>query len=192
MPEHDPSDIPPIQQGEFEVPQAPPSWPKVIGVVCIVLGALGVLGGLWQAVAPLLMEAMLGSLAQTPEMKATIQVQKDHMVWLLLAALLGIAGAIMLLIGGAGLCMQRRWGHMMLKVYIPFRIVVVVLASVLTWVVTEATHKAMATSGTAPPLSSAVLVVSLAFGLAWGWAMPVFLWIWFSRSKVKALVSAWE
>mgnify|MGYP000960619131 CR=1 FL=1 len=192
MLEDETSDIPPIQQGDFEVPQAPPSWPKVIGVICIVLGALGILSNLWQAVAPYVFEAMLSSMAENEEMKATMQVQKDYMVWLAVAAILGVACSAMLVIGGSGLCMLRRWGHATLKLYIPVRMLVVVFAVVLTFIMTEATHKAMAGSGQAVPMSSAIVVVVAAIGLAWGWAMPVFLWIWFSRPKVKAFVASWK
>lgn len=192
MHEHETSDIPPIQQGDFEVPHAAPSWPKVIGIICIVLGALGILGNVWQAVAPFFMEAVLSSMIEDGHMKATLQVQKDYMVWLLLAALLGLVCSLILVIGGSGLCMLRRWGHATLKLYIPLRMIGVVFAVVLTFIISEATHKAIAGSGQAVPMSSAIVVVTAAFGLAWGWALPVFLWIWFSRPKVKAVISTWS
>ncbi len=49
--------------GEFDAP-APPKWPKVIGIISIVLGSLGVIcGGLgigWQLLAPGMMSQMAG------------------------------------------------------------------------------------------------------------------------------------
>lgn len=192
MHEHETSDIPPVQQGDFEVPQSPPAWPKVIGVISIVLGSLGILTNLWGAVAPFLMDAMFGSLQNNEDLKATMQVQKDYMVWLVMAALLGLACALLLVIGGAGLCATRRWGHAALKLYIPLRVVGVAGTAILTYVVSIATHQAMANSGSAVPMSSAIVVVTVGLGLAWGLALPLFLWIWFSRPKVKAVVSAWS
>jgi len=36
-----------------------------------------------------------------------------------------------------------------------------------------------------------MIVVTLVFGLAWGWALPVFLLIWLSRGKIKNDVAGW-
>ncbi|NNF44738.1 MAG: hypothetical protein HKO59_05770, partial [Phycisphaerales bacterium] len=38
---------------------------------------------------------------------------------------------------------------------------------------------------------SAIGIVGVVFGLLWGWALPVFLLIWFGRPKVKQEMATW-
>jgi len=45
---------PPTQAGALAVGAGPPAWPKVMGVISIVLGAGGVLLGIWSVVAMLM------------------------------------------------------------------------------------------------------------------------------------------
>ncbi len=188
------SAAPPTVQGEFVPTRPPSSWPTVIGIIAIVLGSLGSLANAWALIAPLVMEAFLGQMSNDPAFAAHLQVQKDHLGWSLSSAGVNVIASLLLVVGGTGLCMRRRWGPTTIKLWIPLRMFGVVLGCVTAYVMMQATLKVQAAQGATPPpgFMSGFAAASIAVGLLWGWAFPVFMIVWLSRTKIRAQVADWS
>jgi len=156
-PYHRESQVPPILQGDFAVPPPESSWPRVLGIISIVFGSLGLLFNLWNAVQPFFAEAIAKMMPQDPasksSMDASLQAQKDYIPYIVLVALLCVIGSLMLLTGGIGLCRRARWGVKVTKIWIPWRIVCAVLSAIVGYVVMEPTLKAMAQQSNPAPFA---------------------------------------
>jgi hypothetical protein len=160
-------------------PQRPSSWPKVIGIISIVLAGLGLICtpiGLAtrQAAGPAGAEAMAGA----PAWYATYQV---------VSALAGIVVAALLLVAGILLCKRRPAGRTMHIAYAILNIVVAV-GNVIA-AVTAASN--IDTGPNEAALFVPVLIGGMVVGLVIGLAYPVFLLVWFTRTKVRDEVAAW-
>ena len=184
---------PPTQPGSLPVPQ-PEGWPTVIGVIAIVLGALGAIGGLWGLVAP----AVMGNvLAAAPAVQRTsLAIMRKWHGWTLTAALLGMGLAILLFTVGIGLLRRQRWSRKAGLIWAGLKMVLVVATSVMGSIIQREMFDFMSRQSTSAPAMSVraqelMPALTLFAGLLWGWGLPVFLLIWFSRRKIKDGVAAW-
>lgn len=191
---------PPTQPGTIATPQRPANWPVVIGTIAIVFGSGGILIGLWGAAAPLGMRLFEWAMAQS-QPSAVVELQVDAMQawlpWTVVSSLVAVAIAILLLLGGIRLTKRRCSSMRLLKFWAVMKIPVVVIVTIAGIFVEERQFEIMSqTSGGIPmPLGGGffdlMIVVGLVFGLAWGWALPVFLLIWLTRGKIKNEVAGW-
>ena len=184
---------PPIDPGELG-PSAPaPAWHKPIGVIAIVFGSLGMLGGCWGMVAPQVMGTMASKMP--PEVAGQVEVMHDFAGWTIASSLVGLVVAAALLVAGIGVHRQRRWGVTVARVWAVGKMLLVVATGVLTYQVFQETAARMSqTQGMqAMPggFMSAMGGATTAVGVLWGWALPVFLLVWFGRRKIKQEVGAW-
>jgi hypothetical protein len=192
---HQESESPPILQGDFVVPPPVSSWPKVLGVISIVLGALGGLMNLWGTVAPLFLDAFGSMMPKDPASQASLQAQKDLAPYTMLSGGFNFIGSLMLLVAGIGLCLRARWGVKATKIWIPWRMATAILAAIVGYLGMQASLKAMGQQPNAPPgmaaMGGAFGIAVIVFTVVWGWAYPVFLLIWFRRPKIRAEVETW-
>ena len=85
----------------------------------------------------------------------------------------------------------------LLKFWAVVQIPVVVIVTIAEMLMQERLFEIMGQSPglTSMPLGGGffdvMIVVTLVFGLAWGWAFPVFLLIWLSRGRIKNEVAGW-
>ena len=187
---------PPIEPGELGTSQFPSAWPKVIGIVIIVLASFSVLGGIWALLMPFLMESLQASMppAQRAQMATSMERTASAVMSMLLYMVLGGA----LFVTGIGLVRRRQWSIRFCR-YWSFAKIVVVLGTSLLWFVEypenmrkmQEMQQASGTSGMPVWSYEAIGFVGLAFGLIWGCALPVFLLIWLGRRKINQEVAAW-
>jgi len=192
-PEYQQPSAPPTAPGPITELRGKASWPTIIGIIAIVFGAGGMLGALLGSAS-----MIFGELLTMPGIFGQPAMPEGG--WrLLFAALLAVSFfvALMLLFGGIYLNYRLKRGARLCKVWAVTKVILVVISTVLGFVNAPATmREAMAAQpGGSPPFGDAFIYammgVGICFGLVWGWALPVFMLIWFSRKKIKAEVAEW-
>ena len=190
---------PPTDAGA--IPPRKTTWPMVLGIIAIILGSLATLQGCmglgWPALAGLFTSAL-------PEEKAEmLDATKSLTPLIMISAGLTMAIAIVLLIGGIGLTKRNPRSPKTCKIWAGLKMVLVVYSSIVTFLSTQAQMEAMQrmleedpnTAGMMPGFFGTLMAiigpVILVFAIVWGWALPIFMLIWFSRRKIKAEVAQW-
>lgn len=186
---------PPVRPTGPPIPARRSDWPGVLGVIAIVLASLGILGACWGIAASLLLDAAFpGSFlfgVGAPVTTAAWQV------WLALSqAATGIVAGL-LLAAGIGLVRRRRWGVRASCCWAILKMIVVVLWTAVSYGAQQAQFRQTALSNPGMPvpptgLVTIAMLVGVGFTILWGWALPVFMLIWFSRGRIKNEVAEWE
>lgn len=188
---------PPIQPGPLARPagyspySSPiPVWPTVIGVVGIVLGSLGLLGAIWGAVAPLVMKTLFPNMAADPDMP---HFSERWIQSTIISGVVSSAVAIILIVAGAGMLKRTAWSPRVARIWAVIKMVLVVANLVVAFQIQQSTMANMAQVGGRGMVVNVnfLTIPGILFGLLWGWALPVFLLIWFSRPSIKEQVSKW-
>ena len=193
----DPPAAPPTELVYALPPEKPSSWPSVIGAIAVVFGVLGTLGGLWGVVGPYFMRAMMSAMPPMPaNQTATLAVMQKWQTWTIAASLLGLPLAVVLLTGGIGLLRRRAWARPTCQGWAIFKILVVVATSTVGSLIQRDTFAAMSQADPNMPamvtgVGESMAVVGLVIGVAWGWALPVFMLIWLARGKIKNEIAGW-
>ncbi len=190
---------PPITAGPISIRAEAPAWPTVIGIIAIVLGAGGVLGGLWGILTPFVMGRFKGlAAAGGPDIFAGITRWGP---WL--SVLSGVSALVagMLLLGGIGMAKRRGWSGRMLVAWaiakVLFAIPMVIVTALMQRDQMSAAFSSMGKNSTPPPpglvgaMSSGIMVVTVVLSLAWYWAFPLFVLIWLARRPHRALMATW-
>ncbi len=192
---------PPIQPGTIAAPQRPANWPKVIGIIAIVFGSGGTLLGLWGAVAPFgmrLFEWAIGQSQSSALLHQQFDAMRPWLPWTVVSSLVRAAVAILLLLGGIRLTKRRRSSMRLLRFWAVVKIPFVVIATIAGILMQERQFEIISQPSGGMPMPfggefvSLMLVVGLVFGLAWGWALPVFLLIWLRRGKIRNEITGWS
>jgi hypothetical protein len=171
------------------------SWAKVIGIIAIVLGSLGILGGVYGVITPRLL-GFFESL-MPPGQDGGFEALEQHAGWTVATSLVGMAVAALLLVGGIGLAKRRPWSLATCRVWSVLKIVLVVANSAIAYRLVQTQFAAMGQGGlVAMPMGAGfgktMAIIAVVMGPAWGWAFPVFLLIWLGRGKIKAETSGWH
>lgn len=187
---------PPTEIGYATEPPKQSSWPMVIGIIAIVLGAGGVLTSCWGTVAPLLTDALAQAMPAGPS-RAQLDAMKEWAVVLAAISAGALVLAAWLLTGGIGLVKRTAWARRAILVWAVAKALFVAGQSVASYFIQHDTFDAMTQSDPTMSqmpagFSTAVATASLVFGLVWGWALPVFMLIWFARGKIRAEVATWD
>lgn len=179
------SATPPTEQGFFVPPKAPPVWPSAVGVVSIILGALGLLGNAWQVASVFLLKLALGSAAAgNSQTQIMFQVQSDHAPLAIAAGLIGLVASALLITTGAGLCGRRRWGVKIAKIWIAVKVIAAAASAVQQALFFQAVSRALAAQGSSRS-GAGFDLAWLCIGLLIALAFPVFMLIWLGRDKVR-------
>ncbi|MCH8152385.1 MAG: hypothetical protein IH830_08445 [Planctomycetes bacterium] len=190
---------PPVEPGE--IPHRPSAWPMVIGVIAIIFGSLAILQGCFGAVSSLFMSSLSGFM---PAEQATmLDAMEGLKPWMIIGAVLTLALGILLLVAGIGLVRRRAWSPTACMVWAGIKMMFVVGNTILADMAQQAQFEAMQEMMQQDPNMPAAMpammgsfmqvfgVFTIVLGILWGWALPVFLLIWFSRGKIKAEVAGW-
>jgi hypothetical protein len=191
-------------------------WSKVIGIISIVLGALGVVAqgcGIAGVVAmPLMAEPMReaakqaaaqggGNAAGAAEMEqqaAMFDAMAQYAPLVIGSGVLNMICAVLLIVAGIQLLKRRVSGRTLHLAYAGLRTVGVLFSLVPGWLMHVAQMEAMQASGVAMPpglgagFMTGMGVAGLVLGAVWGLVYPVFIVVWFMRGKIREQVSAWE
>ena len=122
---------------------------------------------------------------------------------MLISAGLTIPIAIVLLIGGIGLTKRSPWSPKTCRTWAGLKMLLVVYSSIIGYLVQQAQMEAMQRMLEEDPNAPTAMVgffgtlmaiigpVIFVFAIVWGWALPIFMLIWFLRHKIKAEVAQW-
>ena len=194
---------PPTDAGA--IPPKPSSWPMVVGIIAIILGAGGILaygcGGLIGNVGMVFVSNWMRSTGVVdPVQQAQMEVLRDYLAWNIVNSLFSTGLSILLLIAGIGLVRRRSSSMRVSIVWAILRMLWALPASVMGYAVAvaqfDAMERAAAESGDSLPagifgIMQAFGIVGVVLGLLWACAFPIFTLIWFSRRKIKAEIAQW-
>jgi len=172
------------------------SWPTPVGVICVVLGVLGVLGGLVGMVSVFIPDWFSSFGFSPPGMEQALEVFTQHRALILVMNVVTTLTAGLLLFAGVGVVSRRGWARRACLWFSGVKIVVVVLNAALGWYFQQAQFRALP-SGPFGASSSGgffefVTAIGVGVSVLWGWALPVFLIIWFNRGSIRAEVRSWD
>lgn len=175
------SQFPPTSQ-DFSIPAEPPAWPKVIGIISIVWGSLGLICNTCTLGAT----ALMGSLVQMvpPEQQAEMQRQMQAQSGVANMAIAALGLVLSLVLIFAGVCTLRRQaiGRTLHLAYGAIGLVLTLVGAGLGIV---AANK-LATGAADPAQAQQARVgglVGAAFGGCLGMAYPLFCLVWFGFVK---------
>ena len=193
--------VPPMAPGP--IPQTHPTsrWPKVIGIIAIVLGSFGALGGCIGMFGPMFTDMIKEVAEGQPGTAATVvqfEVAAEWATWTIVQSICGLAVGVVLILAGVGLLKRRGWGPKATISWAVLKMLLVVGTSVIAYGQATAAFDRMADLPNlqslpqgATAFGSIVAMIFLGLNAVWGWALPVFMLIWFSRSKIKAETAQW-
>lgn len=201
-PPDEPYDLPlggesPVTPGEPAPPAgsapAGSSWPDVMGIIAIIVGAIGILSKLGTVFYPFFRPWAI-EFASRHAPPGTIEsffgFLPDTAV-VMLSGLVEMGLAILLLIGGIHLRNRRQLGARVLKIWAWISI---------PWAVLETGLATVMVRGIMPRLPhvrsldfpiDGFVQFGIAFGLLFALAVPIFLLAWFGSRSISAEVSGW-
>ncbi len=187
-----PSPEPPLMYDSLPPPQS--SWPKVIGIISIILGSMGLMCYGCNSLATLA-QPWLADIA--PPGQRPVAVQGMQLVMSVIVACGTFLLSILLVIGGGGLTTRKYWSVGALKWWAILRIVLAFVSSIIGFVYIEKTIRDLndqfaQQSITMPPtFTNSLMIMSIILGFLITLIWPVFLLIWFARSSVRREIESW-
>ena len=194
---------PPVEPAELVADEPQTKWPKVIGVISLIYGFMGLLcntiNGVWLGLADMVPEMWRGGMEIPPLVRVTGIVQ----------VVLTFGVGILMVMGSVSLLRRRRAGPGRLKKWVLLRMVLIV-AAVVVMVLTgpaqiqmqrsmldyrnDALREADMTSRIVEKTDdelwrSVIIQGGIAVGIIS--IYPVFLGLWLSRKKITAEVEQW-
>lgn len=196
-------DRPPVYPGEITRPKRQAWWPSVIGGINIVLGSLAILGGLCGLLAMPLM-SLMGNWADQkgedmPQMvRDQLDNTSDYMVTITGVNLVLALIAVLLIVSGIRLCKRHPSGPRLVFLWALLRIIAAIPQNIVSYILTaenmEAMRNELAAQPTQVPMTflNATVYLSLALGVVFAIAYPIFLLIWFRLRGVREEVARWS
>lgn len=168
-----PEQSPPYEAAQ-DLPPQQPVWPKVIGIISIVLASLGLI------CTPIsLFVSMRGANAE----EALKFFPDWWLAYTTVSCVVGVLQAILLLAAGIVVLLKRPAGRVLHLVYAVIAIVLGIASS--------AFGAASILTGDMPAPIKIGTAVGIFIGVLVGMIYPVFLLIWFLRPKIRDQVAAW-
>lgn len=166
------------------------TWPSVLGVITIVLGALGILSGLWSAISPLFAELISKLVPGGGSGMESVAAYAWLMVVLGLATL---ARGGLEIIAGVAIYRRRGGARALVLAWAWLAIVLSFVGAIATYLIQLEQFRVMTEKGTPIPagLGGVIGVLSAVVAVAWGCLFPVFAIIWFSRRAIREEVQGW-
>lgn len=191
---HFPSTLPP------DIEKQPSAWPVTLGIICIVLGVVGIFSGFCGVVGgaaqSFMVEAMTDGL-DDEQARQVMDAVSRFQPYNLLIQFASILLSIALTAGGFGLTLRRRWSRPTLLHWSWLKMIVTVAAVWIGWATQQAIFDAAMENSTSPPPPQLRMMTGyfggagLVIGLVWGWALPIFNFIWLSRARIRDEVNEW-
>jgi len=168
------------------------TWPTVIGIIFMVLGALGAIGAVFEFLGPLIM-GMVGDMVPDDELAGMMEPMAARSGQLYLRGALLLIVAILLIVAGIGVVSRKRWGVHLALVWAVLKLFVVAFDAWLDMMIGRDVMEAMSDMSAAPASMDVdpFLWVGMALAIAWGWLLPIFTFIWFAVPKIRAEVRTW-
>lgn len=195
-------EAPPTEAGDF-VPVTPPEgWPTVIGILSIIFGALGVLGAGCGAVGLVAAPVVVNLIPEGPErdeVQQSIQQSMTNVPLQVGVQLIEFVLAIILIVGGVQLLKRSRSAAKTLTIYAIGDLISNTLVLIVGVLAAGAQAKMISENPDMqqqmPQGVQGIMQALGVVGAVVGWVItaiwPVFLLLWFRRSKIKDSMATW-
>lgn len=177
--------VPPTHS-DFSVPAEPPGWPKVVGIISIVFGGLGIFCNVCGMVGQLASGAVVNMVPEEQREQMRQQMASVGPGQLAMYAF-SVLIAIFLIIAGVMLTKRQYAARMMHIVYAVIGLLTVIIG---TWVTKNGMDAQLASASLDPNMKSEQLqgmkfgmYGGLAFGVCIGLSYPLFCLVWFGLIK---------
>lgn len=124
-----------------------------------------------------------------------LELYQDWTWWIMLGSAVTTCVAVLLLVSGIGMLKRVRWGVTAAQWWAILKMVFVVVNIIPAYMMQQEQFEAISRQGVPAMgggLFAVVSVFSIVFGLVWGWALPVFFLIWFTRPTIKGETAGWS
>lgn len=168
-----------------------PAWPKVVGIISIVWGSIGVICNGLSLVGAVAGQALMGGMADSMEGGMPPAIT-DPPVTGLIAAVLGVLLSVFLIMAGAMTLMRKIQGRMMHLIYAPAHIILMIWgvmlqlqsqSAIADWVAAnpdaDFSQQQNQMGGAGQAAGMVIMFVVIAIFLIW----PVFNLVWFGAIK---------
>ncbi len=194
MTEHQPPPLAPPTEPGHRGPVAPrtAAWPTVLGILGIMLGALGAVVYLLNAVLMAFFAPWLAGLGGQGDEATTAGLAASAPLQAGLAAV-QTAVSLLLLAAGIGLLRRRPGAAPLARAWAVVKIVVTVAAAVVAVAVQRQQFEAEANQAGGMPgaFFTGIIVATFLFTILWGWALPVFMLIWLRLRGSREEIARW-
>lgn len=193
-----PPAVPPTEIGYATPPTPPSAWPTVIGIIAIVFGVGGSLLGIFGLLSPIINKAI------AQNMPTSQQTMLDSMapppLWAIVNSLITLGLAVLLLVAGITLMRRVASGRGLCRTWAVLKILLVTVNAVIGYFMATQMADAMtqmqqqnpAMQGAPAGFMQGMAGIGVCVGLVWGWALPIFMLIWFSRARIKEETASWS
>jgi len=186
----------------FDVPMSPPvspaamppaqsAWPRVLGILCVVIGVLGFLNYAISVVFSMINF----QITDDPAYEAMLEASEKH-GWILQATSIGLMLLSMgLLVGGVQLIRRRAASLRILAVWSMLKIIAGFAFATINYFTQREMTAAVLASTQATAISDDLVglmaIVVYVSSVLWMAALPVFLLVWFRRSAISDETKGW-
>ncbi|MSQ90922.1 MAG: hypothetical protein EXS01_05965 [Phycisphaerales bacterium] len=178
----------------------PPVWIKRLGGVAVAFGILGILVGLCGIGSAIFMDKLAGLIpinagrGSGPSLVEVMAATSKYQALALTNGVLSMAVAGILLYGGIKLLQQRAKCRSILLNWAVLKFVVAISGTWIAYLSQRAQMEAL--PGGINPMFSAEsweLLQNILLGSMFVWliALPIFVIVWFGRSKIKSQIATW-
>lgn len=175
----------------------PSRWPGVIGTIALVLGILATLGGCIGLVMVPFMEAIMEAVPN--QQNPGLAGMSEWKQWTIPGSLAGMTLGVLLVVGGTGLMRRRGWGRRVCLGWAVLKMALVIFMATIQYQIAIVQAEAISNDPNMQSLPAPFATIFQSFGIIgviitviWGWALPVFLLGWLSRSKIRNEVKSWS
>lgn len=186
---------PPTVSGALPPSGERSSWPHVLGICCIVVGVLGILTGLGTIATTFTTRTMVGMM-NDPEFTAVMNVNSDSAPILITVNLLKALIALVLVVAGIALVRRRAsapvWALRYSVAQILFALISgIQMALLQRQFMAAALEQDPSMSAEFSVFTNSIALFSAAVAFIWYLLFPLFLLIWFRRTKIKGEIANW-
>jgi hypothetical protein len=182
------------------LPPKQSTWPTVIGIIAIVFGSLAALQGCFGAVMSAIMRPLARKIeGSMPEGQATgMEAIVQFAPWLVAGSIVAVCLAVILLVGGVMVTRRRPGAVKVCLTWATLKMLYAVPYSLLQYHINKVQFEAlqndpnMPAGGAMTRLFDMIGIFAVVFGLLWLWALPVFMFIWFGRSRIREEIAGWD
>lgn len=186
-----------------QIPGRPVKWPKILGIIALVLGILGILQC---ALAPISLFFVDTQMELAIDAGADEAAIDDYLVQLKSVSIASSIGlglvAVILLVGGILLLKRRPSAPLVLQTWAVLKILVGGYFSFRSLSLSRMQMEMMMEQGAGSgggrememiqKITDYAIYGGMILGLLWLAALPVFFLIWFAREPVKQEISTWQ
>jgi hypothetical protein len=190
------SSTPPTIAGPLTT-QSETLWPRVIGIIAIVFGGFGLVCSGWGMFGVAIAKAMLKNVPNQGGQVEQIEAMDRMQPWVVGSSLVALFVAILLLVAGIMLVRRRAVARTLCMSWAGIKIIFAIVNTIVSFMMQPGQIQS------APPQGAAAITTSMQtmegpiviffqlINLAWALALPVFMLIWFNRTKIKDEVATW-